>query len=329
MVNNLSKIFRKSFAFMALMLMLLSLFSFSVFADEDSDSTGNTNTDSSYSTNNEGKSEEINDTSSTDSGNPDGSDTGNDNTDNYSNGSWSPFSGSWQCSNCGYYNPDFVDNCLFCSQNRYSQNTNSDTNTDTNTDANTDTTSGEVIDGGNTLDPEGSGAAADLLRNNGGRSSSQSSSTTVAAGTTTSDNSNSSDYMVIGQIQTKTNLITQYGNIIGIIMIAVGVIGLICVIVWSATTKDIKKKSDEYLYETIGAVGKENISRDPYDYGDNYDYSPQRPKTKSQMSRTRYDNNSRNEQPVRSQTNIRQSRSSSNYDTEEILKEALRNKHRK
>ena len=59
------------------------------------------------------------------------------------------------------------------------------------------------------------------------------------------------EYVTFGKMTTKSNDIGGDISMIGFICIALGVVGLICVIVWSVTTRDIKKKSGRIISKNL------------------------------------------------------------------------------
>ena len=108
---------------------------------------------------------------------------------------------------------------------------------------------------------------------------------------TNSQTDDTPEYVTFGKMTTKSNDIGGDISMIGFICIALGVVGLICVIVWSVTTRDIKKKSDDDIYKTVGMAQKNDnrqaprqIQRpeNPYNYNDNY--SVREPKRRAPLA---------------------------------------------
>ncbi|MDO4458927.1 MAG: hypothetical protein Q4C42_02425 [Clostridia bacterium] len=96
------------------------------------------------------------------------------------------------------------------------------------------------------------------------------------------ENSNSGpNYQIIGQISERETRFSGDFGLWGIILIAVGVVGILCVIIWSAATRDREKDEIDEIYETVGNASRDNAQREkakkaapsnPYSYDDNYSY---------------------------------------------------------
>lgn len=100
------------------------------------------------------------------------------------------------------------------------------------------------------------------------------------AGTVSGTEDDSPEYVVFGKMGSKSNDIAGTMNMAAIAFIAVGVVGIICVIVWSSATRDIRRSPDEEVYETVGQAQRAQNSRqpqrrqNPYIYEDNYNRNP-------------------------------------------------------
>lgn len=117
-------------------------------------------------------------------------------------------------------------------------------------------------------------------------SQSSSSQASAAGGTVSSENSASSgsedsNYVVFGKLRSKSNDIAGNMNLIAISCIALGVVGLICVIIWGAASRNIRRDPEEEVYQTVGQAQKnrQNSSsaqrrENPYLYHDSYNTNP-------------------------------------------------------
>lgn len=92
------------------------------------------------------------------------------------------------------------------------------------------------------------------------------------------ESSTDENYVVFGKMGNKSNDVAGFLNTIAISCMALGIVGIICVIVWSASTREIKKESDDYIYETVGHAQRDSrspqVRENPYSYNDNYNVNP-------------------------------------------------------
>lgn len=109
-------------------------------------------------------------------------------------------------------------------------------------------------------------------------SSSGSGSENSSSGGESGESSTDENYVVFGKMGNKSNDVAGFLNTIAISCMALGIVGIICVIVWSASTREIKKKSDDYIYETVGHAQRDSRGpqgrENPYSYNDNYNVNP-------------------------------------------------------
>jgi hypothetical protein len=146
------------------------------------------------------------------------------------------------------------------------------------------------------------------------------------------------NFVVFGKLNTKTNYIGEYFGTIGIICLAVGLVGILCVVVWTLATRDKKPDEVDDIYETVANAQKnedKTSPENPYQYDDNFTY-PNKGGAESQKS-GKPNNNSKSAAPTQRSTsypskaqvqknNSKKSKDISKYDTEDLLSEILKDK---
>lgn len=100
-------------------------------------------------------------------------------------------------------------------------------------------------------------SSSEASGNNSGESSAAETGGTVSSG------EGSEEYVVIGKIEQKKNEFSDIITIGGIGLIALGVLGIACVIAWSVAGSRAAKTPDEEVYEAVGQADARNRSAAP------------------------------------------------------------------
>lgn len=146
------------------------------------------------------------------------------------------------------------------------------------------------------------------------------------------------EYVVIGKIEEKSNEISDFMVMAGIILIVAGAVGIVSIIAWSAAARRAAKTPDEEVYEVVGMADARNRAETRFTDAGIYEEAPERPAPPPQPEVPQPEvrrQAPRQQEPLQQvprqqaapqQRPVQRPAPRRTYDTEEIIREALRDK---